>query len=52
VVGIVGGVVGGWFATQMGSDRTTGFIGAVAIAFLGAVVVRLVLRALEGGRRF
>ena len=52
VVGIVGGVIGGWFATQMGSDRTTGFIGAVAVAFLGAVVVRLVLRALEGGRRF
>ena len=51
VVGVIGGIVGGWIARELGSDQTTGFIGAVAVAFIGAVVVRLVLRALEGGRR-
>jgi uncharacterized membrane protein YeaQ/YmgE (transglycosylase-associated protein family) len=52
IVGVLGGIVGGWIATQLGYDRATGFIGAVAVAFIGAIVVRLILRALEGGRRF
>lgn len=46
-VGIVGGVVGGWLTQQMGLGRAEGFIGAVVVATLGGVVVRLVLRALE-----
>jgi uncharacterized membrane protein YeaQ/YmgE (transglycosylase-associated protein family) len=47
VVGILGGVVGGWLTEQMGLGRAEGFVGAVVVATLGGVVVRLVLRALE-----
>jgi uncharacterized membrane protein YeaQ/YmgE (transglycosylase-associated protein family) len=50
VVGILGGILGGWFATEelhMGS--ISGFLGALLVAFLGAVVLRLILNAMEGG---
>ncbi|MFL5777600.1 MAG: GlsB/YeaQ/YmgE family stress response membrane protein [Chloroflexota bacterium] len=47
VVGIVGGVVGGWVAQQLGYDQTRGFIAALAVAALGAIVVRLVLNAID-----
>jgi uncharacterized membrane protein YeaQ/YmgE (transglycosylase-associated protein family) len=51
-VGILGGLLGGWFATEelhMGS--TSGFLGALLVAFLGAVVLRLILNAMAGGDR-
>ncbi|HXG26813.1 MAG TPA: GlsB/YeaQ/YmgE family stress response membrane protein [Candidatus Binatia bacterium] len=51
VVGILGAVVGGWLARSINNEPATGFIGALAFAILGAIVVRLVLRALEGGGR-
>ncbi|MEX1168890.1 MAG: GlsB/YeaQ/YmgE family stress response membrane protein [Chloroflexota bacterium] len=47
VVGILGGVVGGWLAVQMGFDRVQGFMAAVVVAVFGALVVRLVLNALN-----
>ena len=47
VVGVLGGIVGGWLAQQMGFDRTQGFIAAVVVAVFGALVIRLVLNALE-----
>jgi len=47
VVGILGGIVGGWLATQMGFDRAQGFIAAVVVAVFGALVVRYVLNALD-----
>jgi uncharacterized membrane protein YeaQ/YmgE (transglycosylase-associated protein family) len=47
VVGIVGGIVGGWLAGQMGFDRVQGFIAAVVVASFGALVVRLVLNAIN-----
>ncbi len=47
VVGILGGLVGGWLVDQMALGRAQGFIGALAVATLGAIVVRIVLRALE-----
>ena len=52
VIGIIGGSVGGWIALQLGYDRATGFIAAVVVAFVGAVVVRLIIRAVEGGPRY
>ncbi len=52
LVGILGGLLGGWFATaQLNQDTTHGFLGALLVAFLGAVVIRLILDALEGGDR-
>jgi uncharacterized membrane protein YeaQ/YmgE (transglycosylase-associated protein family) len=47
MVGILGGIIGGWLAVQMGFDRVQGFIAAVVVAVFGALVVRLVLNALN-----
>ena len=51
VVGILGGVIGGWLARQMGYVGGLGFFAALVFAVLGSILVRLVLRALEDGRR-
>jgi uncharacterized membrane protein YeaQ/YmgE (transglycosylase-associated protein family) len=50
VVGILGAIVGGWLAQQLGYSQVEGFIGAIVFAVLGSIVVRLILRAIEGGR--
>jgi uncharacterized membrane protein YeaQ/YmgE (transglycosylase-associated protein family) len=50
VVGILGAIVGGWLAQQLGYNQVQGFIGALVFAVLGSIVVRLILRAIEGGR--
>ena len=51
VVGILGGVIGGWLARELGNGPVEGFIGALVLATIGSMVVRLVLRALEEGNR-
>ena len=50
VVGILGAIVGGWLAQQLGYSQVEGFISALVFAILGSIVVRLILRAIEGGR--
>ncbi|HEY3335427.1 MAG TPA: GlsB/YeaQ/YmgE family stress response membrane protein [Candidatus Limnocylindrales bacterium] len=50
IVGVIGGVIGGWLSGAMGFGRVEGFIGALLFATIGAVAVRLVLRAIEGNR--
>jgi len=47
VIGVVGGIVGG-FVTQelLGMGQTVGFLSALLVAFLGAVGLRFVLRAM------
>jgi uncharacterized membrane protein YeaQ/YmgE (transglycosylase-associated protein family) len=47
VVGILGGVVGGWLAQQMGLGPVNGLIATIAVAVLGALIVRLVLNAIN-----
>ena len=47
VVGILGGIVGGWLAAQMGFTQAQGFIAAVVVAVFGSLVVRLVLNAIS-----
>jgi uncharacterized membrane protein YeaQ/YmgE (transglycosylase-associated protein family) len=47
IVGIAGGIIGGWLAGQLGFGSVQGFIAALIFATLGAVIVRIVLRALE-----
>lgn len=51
VVGILGGVVGGWLVHQTGNGQVEGFFGALVFATIGSIIVRIVLRALEGGDR-
>lgn len=51
-IGILGGLLGGWFATEeLHMDSTRGFLGALLVSFLGAVAIRLILNALEGDDR-
>ena len=47
VVGILGGIVGGFLAQQMGFSQTNGLIAAIVVAVFGALVVRLVLKAIN-----
>jgi uncharacterized membrane protein YeaQ/YmgE (transglycosylase-associated protein family) len=55
VVGILGGLIGGalfQLATDSGSDAMDDFdIGSVFVAFLGAVLLLLVLEAISRSRR-
>ncbi len=47
VVGILGAIVGGWLAGQMGFSQGQGFIAAVVVAVFGSIVVRVILEALS-----
>jgi uncharacterized membrane protein YeaQ/YmgE (transglycosylase-associated protein family) len=52
VVGILGGILGGWFATeQLHSGPSQGFLGALVVAFLGAIVIRFILDAIDSDNR-
>jgi len=47
LVGIVGAIIGGWLSSELGFGSVQGFIAALIFATLGAVLVRIVLRAIE-----
>jgi len=47
IVGIIGGVVGGWLSNEIGLGQVEGFIGALVFATVGAILVRIILRAIE-----
>ena len=47
VVGVLGAIVGGWLAQQMGFGSAQGFLAAVVVAVLGSIVVRVILEALR-----
>jgi len=54
IVGIVGGLLGGFLASQLFNlpDAVNGFnLTSIVVAFLGAVVVLLVIRLLRGSGR-
>ena len=44
---IVVGIIGGWLSRELGFGDVEGFLGAVIFASVGAILVRVVLRALE-----
>lgn len=47
VVGVLGAIVGGWLARQMGFGQAQGFIAAIVVAIFGAIVVRVILEAMS-----
>lgn len=47
VVGILGAVVGGWLAGQMGFSQGQGFLAALVVSVFGSIVVRVILEALS-----
>jgi uncharacterized membrane protein YeaQ/YmgE (transglycosylase-associated protein family) len=52
IVGILGAVVGGWLFGQMGwGTPFPGLAGAIFVAFIGAVVLLLIIRLLRSRRR-
>ncbi|HEY3164599.1 MAG TPA: GlsB/YeaQ/YmgE family stress response membrane protein [Candidatus Limnocylindrales bacterium] len=51
VVGVLGAIVGGWLALQLGFERGPGFIAALIVAVIGAIVVRVILEALSPNDR-
>lgn len=51
VVGILGSLIGGWVAQSLGFGMVQGFLAALIVAVLGAILVRIVLRAIEGRSR-
>jgi len=51
VVGIVGALIGGWIMNSFGNPGATGLnLWSIFVAFLGAVVLLFVLRAVTGRR--
>ena len=51
VVGMVGALIGGFLFEQVGATGTTGFsIWSILVAFVGAVVLLVVIRAVDGRR--
>ena len=52
LIGVLGGIIGGYLARDLRFGDAQGFLGAVLVAFVGAVIVRLVVSAIEPkGRR-
>lgn len=52
IVGIIGAVIGGWlFATLGVSLPFSGILATITIAFVGAIVLLLLIRALRPGPR-
>ena len=52
LIGILGGLVGGFLAKQFfGENQIVGWIGALIVAFIGAVIVRWIL-GVAGPRRY
>ena len=47
VIGVLGAIVGGWLAQQLGFERGPGFIAAIVVAVIGAIVVRVILEAVS-----
>jgi uncharacterized membrane protein YeaQ/YmgE (transglycosylase-associated protein family) len=48
VVGVLGAVIGGWLMRQLGFGNVQGFLGALVVAIIGSIIVRIVLKAIEG----
>ena len=51
IVGIIGGVIGGIILSLIGGSGVTGFnIWSVVVAFVGAVILLLIVRLFTGSR--
>ncbi|HSL33182.1 MAG TPA: GlsB/YeaQ/YmgE family stress response membrane protein [Candidatus Limnocylindrales bacterium] len=47
VVGVLGAIVGGWLARELGFGQAEGFVAAVVVSVVGSIVVRVILEALS-----
>ncbi len=44
IIGLLGGIIGGWLIPQTGLHLGGGYVGAILTAFIGAVVLLLLVR--------
>ena len=51
LVGILGAIVGGFLFRELRLGDSNGFFGALLIAFVGAVIVRMLIGMTNGTRR-
>jgi uncharacterized membrane protein YeaQ/YmgE (transglycosylase-associated protein family) len=51
VVGILGAIVGGWIAVQLGFERGPTFFAVLVGSIVGAIVVRVILEAVSPNDR-
>jgi uncharacterized membrane protein YeaQ/YmgE (transglycosylase-associated protein family) len=52
IVGIIGAIIGGWVFNFFGHTGATGInIPSIIVAFIGAIVLLLILRALGVGKK-
>ena len=52
VIGIVGAFIGGWIFAKLGTSAPFGGLaGTIFVAFIGAIVLILILRLISGGFR-
>ena len=47
VLGILGGIVGGWIFNALGIWPASGMLGAIIVAFVGAVILVAISRAVK-----
>ena len=47
LVGVLGGILGGYLSRALSIGDPNGFLGAIVIAFVGAVIVRLFLESVS-----
>ena len=47
LVGIAGGFIGGWIFEQLNISLASGFVGSIIAAFVGAVILLLILRMIR-----
>ena len=50
IVGIIGAFIGGWLFSAFLGHSYGGWVGSTAVAFVGAVVLLIILRAVSGRR--
>jgi uncharacterized membrane protein YeaQ/YmgE (transglycosylase-associated protein family) len=50
LIGIVGAFIGGFLLTVLGVGGSAGLVGSIVVAFIGAVILIALLRALAPGR--
>ena len=51
VVGVLGAIVGGWVALQLGFSPGQGLLAATVVAVIGGIIVRVVLEAISPNDR-
>lgn len=51
LIGVIGALIGGWIFNALGHTGVTGInIGSILVAFIGGVVLLLIIRAVTGKR--